>query len=140
MLHNSRGTLYSICTPPFPNGTVPWSCLRLPAFPFCTSLLFNGILSVPLVSSSPGLRLCLFSLYQILLLGNPEQLLLTKVGVTNTAKCCLEWGKSDQQLRIPGKQEEWLFACASAWNAFLTYSHSRPSSRVRFPRKLLRKS
>lgn len=117
-------------------GPVSGSLLFLSA-PLCFLMVFSLSLWCQV---SPGLRLCLFSLYQILFLGKSEQFILAKVGVTNTAKCCLEWGRSHQQLRIPEKQEEGLFAAASAWNPFLTYSHSRPSSRVRFPRKLPRKS
>lgn len=116
-------------------GPVSGSLLFLSA-PLCFLMVFSLSLWCQV---SPGLRLCLSSLYQILFVGKPEQLLLAKAGVTNTAKCCLEWGRSEQQVRIPGKQEEWLFACASAWNAFRTCSRSRPSSRARFPRKRPRK-
>lgn len=54
-------------------------------------------------------------------------------------KCCPLWERGDCHPMILRNQEEWLFAFASGWKAFLTYSHSRgrapKSASQDFPKK-----
>lgn len=51
-------------------------------------------------------------------------------------RCKWSTWTTNQHPMILRNQEEVLFACASVWNVFLTYSHSRPSSKFPFPRRL----